>query len=172
MEELNFKGSKDYGNRVSNRKINNVWLRNYTNQLIEKHCKYYGIKIITVSPIYSSFIGNIIYDIYDPVASSIEILRRGMVKYIPEGKQFGTDFLKGVITEDMIHPYGKKVLEMDYNKLVDVNSWKSAYKLVTTTKNSVRRMDKNKYPFKCKRQNRTEKSKVKLYNFYNILSFS
>ena len=130
IEDINSIKIGDYGNKKSNRKINNVWLRNYITLLIEKYCRFYGIKLIKVNPIYSSFIGNIIYNEYDPVAASVEIMRRGMVKYTKKGKLLPS-FHKGVITD-----LNDNLLfnEMDYNKLLNKNiySWKELYKLCST----------------------------------------
>ena len=133
-----------------------MWLRTFIDNLITKHCAFYGIKKVSINPYLTSFIGNILYDIYDPIASSIEIMRRGMVKFI-KGNHFIPLFLKGVITEDLLQGNTSK---MDYNKLASANSWNDAYKAVSTAKMSVRRMDKEKYPFQHFKQNNTEKSKV------------
>lgn len=141
-------------NRETNRQVKNIWNRNYLDNLITKWCNHYGIKRIDINPVYSSFIGNILYNEYDPVASSIEINRRGIIKYI-KGNEFLPSIHKGVITEIA------KVIEMDYNELENISSWKEAWGFVSTAKKSVRRVDLKKFNFQENLQNKTEKSKVK-----------
>ncbi len=160
IEDISNLSNKNYGNKTSNRKINNIWLRTYITELIEKHGAFYGIKLIKVNPVYSSFIGNLSYKIYDPIAASIELVRRGVVKYIKKGKLLPS-FHKGVITDSGFLKSDK----MDYNKLLNANSWKELYKLCSTAKMSVRRVDKNDYLFKCFKQNGTDKSLVSFYVF-------
>jgi hypothetical protein len=73
-------------NKETNRQVKNIWNRNYLDNLITKWCNHFGLKHIKINPVYSSFIGNILYNEYDPVASSIEIGRRGIIKYIKGNK--------------------------------------------------------------------------------------
>jgi len=155
-EDLDFGNNTDHGNKESNRKINNVWLRTYIDKLTTKWCAYYGMKKIPIHPAWSSFIGNINYNTYDPIAAAIEIGRRGIVKYI-KGGHWIPSFHKGVITESLLHGNNDK---MDYDKLANASSWKEAYSLVSTAGMSVRRADREIYPFTQFKQNRTDKSKV------------
>lgn len=46
--------------------------------------------MIEVNPAYSSFVGNMSYDYFDPISASLEICRRGINKYIKGNKQFGS----------------------------------------------------------------------------------
>ena len=83
MEDLDFKSDKDSEHsKAFNKKINNLWHRDQTVNLIYKHCASNGINLIDVNPCYTSFIGNILhYEEIDPIAASMEICRRGMFKY-------------------------------------------------------------------------------------------
>ena len=82
MEDLNFKNSKlDKGSEF-NRITRNVWHRDLTEKQIKKHCNMLGIKLLEVGAQYSSFIGNFRYDFYDPVNASLEIVRRGVKKFV------------------------------------------------------------------------------------------
>jgi hypothetical protein len=155
-EELAFNDSTDHGNKKANRKINNVWLRTRIHELTTKWCAFYGMKVIDINPYLSSFIGNINYEEYDPIAASIEIGRRGMIKFIKGNKWLPT-YHKGFITKEMLHGDDSK---MDYNELLNADSWKEAWLIISTSGMSVRRVDKEKYPFEQYIQNRTEKSKV------------
>ena len=156
-EDLELGNNKDHGNKTSNRKINNVWLRSLVEQLSAKWCAFYGMKKIPVPPAYSSFIGNIKYNIFDPVAASLELGRRGITKFI-KGSHWIPAYHKGVITELMLHGDNSK---MDYNKLENASSWKEACSLISTAKMSVRRTDINQYPFQRFKQNKTDKRLVK-----------
>ena len=81
LEDLNLK-NKDLENKKANRKINNLWYRGLSDQLINKYCNLLGIIKIEINPIYTSFIGNLQYNYIDPVNAAIEIGRRGIFKYI------------------------------------------------------------------------------------------
>lgn len=80
-EDLNFNDKNKEFNKEFNRKTKNIWNLNLQFGLINKHCKDNGIKLDDVSPVYTSFIGNIMYNDFDPVNASIEICRRGIFKY-------------------------------------------------------------------------------------------
>ena len=82
MEELNFKKELiNTRSKEANRKTQNIWHRILTDRLIDKHCKINGIQLITVNPAYSSFIGNIQHNFFDPVNAAIEIARRCAHKF-------------------------------------------------------------------------------------------
>ena len=80
-EDLNFNPNKNLGNKVSNRLVKNVWHRTLTEKLITKYCNEMGFNLIEVNPAFSSFIGNFTNNNFDPIASSLEIGRRGVGKY-------------------------------------------------------------------------------------------
>jgi IS605 OrfB family transposase len=82
IEDLNFKSKINLDNKHINRRINNVWHRELSTNLINKYCNKLGIIKIEVNPCYTSFIGNMNNDYTDPINASIEIGRRGMFKYI------------------------------------------------------------------------------------------
>lgn len=87
IEDLNFKiNNKDNASKEANRKTKNIWNRSYQYNLITKHCNINGVILIEVNPVYSSFIGNMMYSYYDPSNSAIEIGRRGIIKYIKGNK--------------------------------------------------------------------------------------
>ena len=84
MEDLDFKEEKQSNkkSKESNRQTKNIWHRRLIEQMISKLCTQFGIELVMVNPSYSSFIGNIMYDYFDPINSAIEIGRRGLYKYI------------------------------------------------------------------------------------------
>ena len=77
-EELSFKHDVN-NSRKMNRKTKNLWCRTFQVELIQKYTERLGIIHIEVNPAYSSFVGNMIYECFDPVAASLEIVRRGML---------------------------------------------------------------------------------------------
>ena len=125
-EDLNFKGSTDHGNKVSNRKINNLWNRELIEQIISRRCNEEGILKIEVNPCYTSFIGNIMYDEFDPVAASLEIGRRGIHKYSTGGFYPELDLTKFIN-------------DKRYDKIKECLTWKDLNSLFVTSKWSYRR---------------------------------
>lgn len=71
----------NYGNKVSNRKNKLEFKKNYIFSIINRRCNETGTVLRKVNPCYSSFIGNLMYKEYDPISSSMEILRRGINQY-------------------------------------------------------------------------------------------
>lgn len=80
IEDLKFKqklSKEQKHNNVGNRKNKNLWKRELFVSNLTKRLNIYNIKLFTVNPAYSSFIGNLQYDYTDAVNASIEIARRG-----------------------------------------------------------------------------------------------
>lgn len=77
-EELSFKHDEN-NSRKMNRKTKNLWCREFQKELIEKYTEKLGIIHLEINPAYSSFVGNMVYECFDPVAASLEICRRGML---------------------------------------------------------------------------------------------
>ena len=121
MEELNFTDID--GKRITNRKINNVWNKDLILQKIKKEICLSNMNLIEVNPVYTSFIGNIQHEEFDPIAASIEIGRRGSSKY-KKGSFYPKIYLKDIDTLELIT--NKKLLN-DAQNLNDLN-WKLLYK--------------------------------------------
>ena len=84
LEDLNIKSSNKGSGRAFNRLCNNVWNRNLVVNKLKMLSVIYGYELVKVNPVYSSFIGNLLYgseNTPDMIASSIEIARRGFKKY-------------------------------------------------------------------------------------------
>ena len=84
IEDLNIKSSDKKHGRTFNRLCNNVWNRNLVVNKLKMLSIIYSYELVEVNPVYSSFIGNILYgneNTPDMIASSIEIGRRGYKKY-------------------------------------------------------------------------------------------
>jgi IS605 OrfB family transposase len=84
MEDLDFKEDKEVNkkSKEANRQTKVVWNRGLLEQMITKLTNQFGIELIKVQPSYSSFIGNIMYNYFDPINSAIEIGRRGLYMFI------------------------------------------------------------------------------------------
>lgn len=86
MEDLDFKSNSiNDKSSEANRKILNLWCKTRTVHLINKYCNIIGLKLIPVNPCYSSFIGNIQHNYFDPLSASIEVGRRGITKFLKGG---------------------------------------------------------------------------------------
>ena len=84
IEELNIKSSDKGQGKNFNRLCNNVWDRTLMSNKLMMLSNIYGYELVKVNPVYSSFIGNLVYGnetTPDMVAASIEIARRGYKKY-------------------------------------------------------------------------------------------
>jgi IS605 OrfB family transposase len=134
IEDLEFKEkSVNSNSSEANRKTRNLWHRTLTTNIIRKYCNTIGVKLIPVNACYSSFIGNIKYNFFDPISSAIEIGRRGITKYLKGGfyPSLGrSDF-------DAMYQLGLDV----QNKTI--STWVEAYKLFKTSGLRYRRELKN-----------------------------
>ena len=84
IEDLNIKSNDKGQGKNFNRLCNNVWDRTLVTNKLTMLSNIYGYELVKVNPVYSSFIGNLVYgnsDTPDMVASSIEIARRAYKKY-------------------------------------------------------------------------------------------
>ena len=84
IEELNIQSSDKGQGKTFNRLCNNVWDRTLITNKLTMLSNIYGYELVKVNPVYSSFIGNLVYGddmTPDMVAASIEIARRGHKKY-------------------------------------------------------------------------------------------
>ena len=129
IEDLENLNQDNYGNKVSNRKNKLEFKKNYIFSLIQRRCNETGTILRKVPAYYSSFIGNLTYKEYDPIASSIELLRRGINQYI-KGFKMIPEFNKDNIFTDKIDKY------------VDLNNYTGFMELFKSIRNkSYRRKD-------------------------------
>ena len=88
IEDLNIKSSnKGYG-RTFNRLCNNVWNRNLVINKLKMLSVIYSYELVEVNPVYSSFIGNLLYgseNTPDMIASSIEKLEEVLKNILKVG---------------------------------------------------------------------------------------
>jgi predicted transposase len=84
IEDLHFKGSSTI--KISNRKNKNLWKRELFINNLTKRLNIENIKLYSINPAYSSFIGNLMYDYTDAINASIEIARRGYEIIIKKNK--------------------------------------------------------------------------------------
>ena len=151
IEELNFKNVE--GKKVVNRKINNLWNRELILNKIRKEVCLSEMNLIEVNPVYTSFIGNIQHEEYDPISAAIEIGRRGSLKYnkgsfYPKINSKDIDTLESII--------GYSIL----NDVQDLNTitWKLLYKNYAKFRWR-RSLNKKKY-LKIRLGNKKQKTKI------------
>ena len=61
-----------------NRLTNNMWNRTLIMKSINKFCSNYGFNLMKIPPEYSSVVGNLNHNAFDPISASAEIGRRAM----------------------------------------------------------------------------------------------
>ena len=159
MEDLNFKSKVINDNaKEFNRKTKNIWNLNFQQHLISKLCATSGMNLILVNPCYTSFIGNLTNNFFDPVNAAIEIGRRGINKYI-KGSIYPT--LTSTIIDTMICRLN--ISAGDVQGFKDCKNWKDLSTKVKQTKLKYRwRLEEISYNRFSKDH---IKSKVYLYTF-------
>ena len=155
IEDLNFKVENSGKGRNFNRLTKNKWKRDSLVSALKKQCLLNKIDIIEVNPVYSSFIGNALNEAPDPIASSLEIARRAMFKYI-KGK-----FYPELIDKASLFNLWKESANWVYS------SWKELFDIVKTSGMRYRR-SLNSFGYKVFRL-KSSKSMVNLYKIYNTL---
>lgn len=146
MEDLSLKDKGvNNDNKKTNRLVKNIWNLELTKQLIDKWCNVLGIIKLEVNCAYSSLIGNMIFDDYDPVASSLEIVRRGIVKYKKGNSIFPP--ITRINQEKLNYLLGENID-------IDGLTWKRVYELLTL----------------LRYRNLDQKSKLKEINLYSLKS--
>ena len=123
IEDLNIKSNNKGSGRTFNRLCNNVWNRNLVINKLKMLSVIYGYELVEVNPVYSSFIGNILYgseNTPDMIASSIEIGRRGY-------KKFSKGWFYPIFSIEHLNEQWKQTLS-------GIEDWKSAFKEVKKSK--------------------------------------
>lgn len=135
MEDLEFKPKAGEKNsKEANRKTKNIWHRELTEKLIAKWTNIYGLNLIPVNPCYSSFMGNLIHNDYDPIASARELLRRGIIKYIKGNSLYPA--VSSINRERLIHLLGENVPSQEFL------NWNKLYKQISSAGLRYRNKDK------------------------------
>lgn len=123
LEDLNIKNSNKGSGKNFNRLCNNVWNRNLVVNKLKMLSVIYGYELVEVNPVYSSFIGNLLYgneNTPDMIASSIEIARRGY-------KKFEKGWFYPIFNVDNLNEQWKQTLS-------GIEDWKSAFNQIKKSK--------------------------------------
>lgn len=123
IEDLNIKSSDKKQGKSFNRLCNNVWNRNLVVNKLKLLSNIFGYELIEVNPVYSSFIGNLLYgseNCPDMIASSIEITRRGYKKY-------SKGWFYPIFSIEHLNEQWKQTLS-------GIEDWKSAFKEIKKSK--------------------------------------
>ena len=152
IEDLHFKGSSTI--KISNRKNKNLWKRELFINNLTKRLNILGIRLYSVNPAYSSFIGNLQHDYTDAINASIEIARRGFEYRMKKNK---TGFYPKLLVKHQWKEMATKYT--DWKKFfIEVKNLKLKYRVS---------LDEVKYKFNVFQQNSTSKSMVLNYVFYD-----
>ena len=148
IEDLNLPSEDKHKGKEYNRLVNNCWNRQLFIRKLKMDARIFGIKVIEVNPMYSSFIGNLQHNYFDPVSSSLEIARRGLSKFVKGSKLFPSLSVKD---------HWKKYL------IQNISDWKSLYQEMRDLKYRVS-LEESKEFSNFKERN-CIKSYTSLYNF-------
>lgn len=154
VEELQILTKNHKKGKSFNRLVNNCWNRNKLINNLNKRCNIFGIEFVEVNPVYSSFIGNVLYgkQYPDMVASSIEISRRGFHKW-----QKNWFYPKLIEVNDLSNLW-KEEKDLIYK------NWIELFNVITKTLKLNYRSSLNDFKFRVFRLNNI-KSKINLYCF-------
>lgn len=157
LEDLQFKSNNLGKGKSFNRLVKNKWKRECLIQGLKKYCLLNNIELKTVNPIYSSFIGNLLWEAPDPVAASLELARRAYFKYVKG--MFYPSLIQHI---DLPNQWKKEVSQL-------YSSWKELFDIIKTSGVKYRHsLDLFIDRFEVFSFN-TSKSRVNLYKIYNSL---
>lgn len=143
LEDLEFKEKVNTESKEFNRQVKNIWNRELQTNQIKKHCNKLGIKLELVNPIYSSFQGNLIFEDYDPIASSRIIAERAYKKFskgfsIYQGlERINSEKLNYLLSENISDTLSWKQLYATIGKLFYRNKKVSQSKIFNHRKSKV-----------------------------------
>ena len=124
MEDLDFSDTAvSDKSRESNRKCNNIWYRKLSDNIINRRCVENGIRLVKTNACYTSFMGNIKHDFCDSTNASVEIGRRGLLRY-NGGSFYPQMTMRDRDTMMSVAVSGDKGDAHDFT----CESWKTAYK--------------------------------------------
>lgn len=129
IEDLKFKNSNKSKN--FNMLTKNLWKRNILINNLEKRCCINEQILFKVNPVYSSIIGNCMYEFLDPINASLEIARRGYEVVIKKSKKFYPEFF---IKKSLKHQWKEMNSDMikDWKELFDlIKNFKLRYRVST-----------------------------------------
>ena len=155
IEDLNFKAGDSGKGKGFNRLTKNKWKREALVSALKKQCLLNNIEFIEVNSAYSSIVGNLMNDTSDPIASSLEVARRAMFKYI-KGK-----FYPELIKKENLFNHWKESTSWVYK------NWKELFDIIKMSGVKYRR-SLDSFEYKVFRL-MTPKSMVILYKIYNCL---
>jgi hypothetical protein len=158
IEKLNMNAKDHKKGRDNNSLLNNKFLRNLFTEQLMKRSELNNIKLFKVGAYYSSYIGNLQYNYFDPINASIEMARRG----------YETQVLKNYNNFYPEQISIKNKLIDQWKESIDLGTYKNWIELCKFIKNSKLRyrvsLEETSQIFNVLRSGST-KSRVSLYNF-------
>ena len=155
IEDLSFKAGDSGKGKEFNRLTKNKWKREALVSALKKQCLLNNIEFIEVNPAYSSVVGNLMNNTSDPIASSLEIARRAIFKYI-KGK-----FYPELIKKEDLFNHWKESTSWVYK------NWRDLFDIIKMSEVKYRR-SLDFFEYKVFRL-MSSKSMVNLYKIYNCL---
>ena len=107
-----------------NRLTRNLWKRTYFDVNLSKRLNLLNIKTFKVNPMYTSIIGNLQHDFFDPCNAAAEVGRRGYEVIIKKNKKFYPNFSLKDSKSDLWKKHG----------LDECKDWKQAFVLIKKSK--------------------------------------
>ncbi len=153
VEDLNFKQQDSGLGTGFNRLTKNKWLKTLFQTQLKKRLDLFGFKLFNVNPAYSSIIGNIQYDSFDPVNAATEICRRGCDVIIRKNKKFYPAFRIKQSFQEL----------WKQTEMIIPDGWTEFFKQLKNSKLKYR-VSLDSVEFKVFSQN-SKKSKTNLYCF-------
>ena len=120
IENLKFKNKNTQNNRLNK----NKWLKTLFIEQLEKRIRTTNIELYRINPCYSSVIGNLQHDYFDPINASIEVSRRGYNTKILKNDKFYPEFK---VKESISHQW--KEMGID-----SFNDWKEVFTFLKNSK--------------------------------------
>ena len=157
IEDLHFKknlNEEQKHNHIGNRKNKNLWKRELFINNLNKRLNIEGIRLYSVNPAYSSFIGNLQHNYTDAVNASIEIARRGFEYRVKKNKK--------AFYPDLLVKHQWKEMAAKFN------DWKEFFLEIKNLKLKYRvSLNECFHKFNVFQQNSSHKSMILNYVFYD-----
>ncbi len=138
-----------------NRLVRNLWKKTNFVENLEKRLQLVGIKSFKVNPAYTSYIGNLRHDFFDPCNAACEIARRGYEVIIKKNRQFYPKDLN--IKTSLTNQWKKETFE-------GCKSWKDICLKIKNLKLRYRVLLEDASPY-MQFKMLSEKSMIKIYQF-------
>ncbi len=112
LEDLSVQSKNHNKGKTFNKLVNNKWHRQLIQEQLIKRCDISDIYVKKVNCAYSSFVGNLIYQLPDALSAALEIARRG--------KENTTGFYPNLISNEDLSRQWKDALNWSFSNWVEL----------------------------------------------------